>query len=87
MNDRSKSPARNTHLLDRINETHAAPRTEEELTLAQHRRAAQWRRLTALGEFSWTASTAGLGAELWHRGGGGSAVIERERSSWSENDD
>lgn len=32
----------------------------------------------------WTAATRGLGAELWHQAGGGSAAIERERDAWDE---
>lgn len=35
----------NARLLARINEAHALPRTEEELALAKHRRAAQARRV------------------------------------------
>lgn len=30
----------------------------------------------------WTESTRGLGADLWHREGGGTAVIDAERDSW-----
>lgn len=30
----------------------------------------------------WTESTRGLGADLWRAEGGGTAAIERERSSW-----
>ncbi len=30
----------------------------------------------------WTASTRGLGADLWRKEGEGAAAIERERDSW-----
>ncbi len=30
----------------------------------------------------WTASSRGLGAEVWKRAGGGSVAVERERDSW-----
>jgi AbrB family looped-hinge helix DNA binding protein len=30
----------------------------------------------------WTESSRGLGAEVWHRAGGGGAAVERERDSW-----
>jgi antitoxin PrlF len=30
----------------------------------------------------WTASSRGLGAEVWKRAGGGVAAVERERDSW-----
>ena len=30
----------------------------------------------------WTASSRGLGAEVWQKDGGGATAIERERESW-----